>query len=159
MAASVGIIANPASGKDIRRLVAHGSVFSNYEKVNIIRRVLRGLDALGITDVLAMPDAFGLVGRACEEADVRLSVTFLDMAWTNTSSDSAQAAQMMVDAGVKCLITLGGDGTNRAVAHVENAPHFFVRHLPCSPDQIEDERQWPASPSKCGAQPGGEDAR
>ena len=29
----VGIIANPASGKDIRRLVAHGSVFSNLEKV------------------------------------------------------------------------------------------------------------------------------
>ncbi|MDI9377286.1 MAG: ATP-NAD kinase, partial [Synergistota bacterium] len=31
----VGIIANPASGKDIRRLVAHGSVFDNIEKVNI----------------------------------------------------------------------------------------------------------------------------
>ena len=32
---SVGIIANPASGKDIRRLVAHGTVFDNDEKVNI----------------------------------------------------------------------------------------------------------------------------
>jgi predicted polyphosphate/ATP-dependent NAD kinase len=30
----VGIIANPASGKDIRRLVAYGSVFDNNEKVN-----------------------------------------------------------------------------------------------------------------------------
>jgi predicted polyphosphate/ATP-dependent NAD kinase len=28
----VGIIANPASGKDIRRLVAHASVFDNNEK-------------------------------------------------------------------------------------------------------------------------------
>jgi predicted polyphosphate/ATP-dependent NAD kinase len=34
---SVGIIANPASGRDIRRLVAHGSVFDNNEKVNIVR--------------------------------------------------------------------------------------------------------------------------
>ena len=38
----VGIIANPASGKDIRRLVAHGSTFDNNEKTNIVRRVLLG---------------------------------------------------------------------------------------------------------------------
>jgi hypothetical protein len=36
---AVGIIANPASGRDIRRLVAHGSVFDNQEKIHIIRRV------------------------------------------------------------------------------------------------------------------------
>src|SRR5690349_24031837 len=29
---TIGLIANPASGKDIRRLVAHGSVFDNEEK-------------------------------------------------------------------------------------------------------------------------------
>ena len=44
--ATVGIIANPASGKDIRRLVAHASVFDNNEKINIVRRVLLGLDAV-----------------------------------------------------------------------------------------------------------------
>ncbi len=43
----VGIIANPASGKDIRRLVAFGSVFGNQEKVRIVRRVLLGLAAVG----------------------------------------------------------------------------------------------------------------
>jgi predicted polyphosphate/ATP-dependent NAD kinase len=36
-----GIIANPAAGKDIRRLVAHGSTFDNNEKVNIVHRVLQ----------------------------------------------------------------------------------------------------------------------
>ena len=46
--ALVGIIANPASGKDIRRLVAHGSTFDNNEKINIVRRVLLGLDAAGV---------------------------------------------------------------------------------------------------------------
>ncbi|HEY8875633.1 MAG TPA: hypothetical protein VIM32_03140 [Desulfosporosinus sp.] len=40
-----GIIANPASGKDIRRLVAHATVFDNQEKVNLIRRILLGLQA------------------------------------------------------------------------------------------------------------------
>ena len=62
--ATVGIIANPASGKDIRRLVAHGSVFDNHEKVNIVRRVLLGLEAAGVTDVLFMPDYFGIVSKA-----------------------------------------------------------------------------------------------
>ena len=48
---TVGIIANPASGKDIRRLIAHGSVFDNQEKVNIVRRVMLGLQAAGVEEV------------------------------------------------------------------------------------------------------------
>jgi predicted polyphosphate/ATP-dependent NAD kinase len=116
MAATVGIIANPASGKDIRRLVAHGSVFDNREKTNIIRRALRGLDALGITQVLAMPDTFGLVVHAQEKAGVSLRVDLLDMPLANTAQDSTTAARLMAAAEVGCIITLGGDGTNRAVA-------------------------------------------
>ena len=57
---TVGIIANPASGKDIRRLVAHGSVFDNEEKVSIVRRVLLGLEAVGVERVWIMPDSFGI---------------------------------------------------------------------------------------------------
>lgn len=116
MAAIVGIIANPASGKDIRRLVAHGSVFDNREKINIIRRALRGLAALGITHVLAMPDSFGLVVQAQEKAGVELRVELLEMPQTNTAQDSTVAARLMAAAGVGCIITLGGDGTNRVVA-------------------------------------------
>ena len=40
---SIGIIANPAAGKDIRRLVSHGRVISNQEKANILRRVFAGI--------------------------------------------------------------------------------------------------------------------
>lgn len=43
-----GIIANPASGKDIRRLVAHATVFDNQEKVNLIRRILLGFKRQGL---------------------------------------------------------------------------------------------------------------
>ena len=68
MTGLVGIIANPASGKDIRRLVAHGSVFDNNEKINIIQRVLLGLDALGVDRALAMPDIAGLARQAAEKA-------------------------------------------------------------------------------------------
>ncbi|MHB1131251.1 MAG: ATP-NAD kinase family protein [Chloroflexota bacterium] len=115
---TVGIIANPASGRDIRRLVAHGSVFSNNEKVNIVRRVLLALDALGVERVLAMPDAFHIGERAREGLDLRLQYEELDFYVHDSSHDSERAAAAMAAAGVGCLVTLGGDGTNRAVAKV-----------------------------------------
>lgn len=116
MSAAVGIIANPASGKDIRRLVAHGSVFDNNEKINIIERVLLGLDALGTERVLAMPDIAGLARHARDRAKIRLAVELLDFPLKNKADDSTRAARLMAEAGVGCIVTLGGDGTNRAVA-------------------------------------------
>jgi predicted polyphosphate/ATP-dependent NAD kinase len=113
---TVGIIANPASGKDIRRLTAHGSVFDNNEKVNIVRRVLLGLEAAGVSEVLYMPDYFGIVRKALEGIRLSLEPQSLDMRMTGRQEDSTEAARLMAEAGVRCLVTLGGDGTNRAVA-------------------------------------------
>ena len=112
----VGIIANPASGKDIRRLVAHGSVFDNIEKVNIARRILLGLEATGVDKVLYMPDYFGIVPRALEHVRLKMSVEPLKMYCQGTQDDSTLAAKLLEKEGAKCLIVLGGDGTNRAVA-------------------------------------------
>ena len=53
---TVGIIANAYSGKDIRRLVAPASVFNDQEKINILKRLLLALNALGVEQVLMMPD-------------------------------------------------------------------------------------------------------
>ena len=114
--ASVGVIANPASGKDIRRLVAHGSVFDNNEKANIVRRVLMGLEAAGVEEVVFMPDYFGVGQRAMAGVSSSLRAGFLDMEVTGTQEDSTTAARLMREQGVKCIITLGGDGTNRVVA-------------------------------------------
>ncbi len=114
--ASVGIIANPQSGKDIRRVVAHASTFDNHEKVNIVRRLLASLDALGVGEVLMMPDSFSIGQRAIEKTHLRLGVRTLEMTPQFNQGDSTHAAQLMAEAGVTCIITLGGDGTNRAVA-------------------------------------------
>ncbi len=117
---TVGIIANPASGKDIRRLVAHATVFDNIEKVNIVRRILLGLDAVGVGQVLFMPDYFGIGRQALEGLTGRYSlktkVDYLDMPVTWGQEDSLAAARLMDDLKVNCIITLGGDGTNRIVA-------------------------------------------
>jgi len=113
---TVGIIANPASGKDIRRLVAHGSVFDNDEKVSIVRRVLLGLEAVGVERVWIMPDSFGIGLKALDPLKLRLEASLLSMRPTFSQEDSRRAAGLMVEAGARCLVTLGGDGTNRIVA-------------------------------------------
>ena len=113
---SVGIIANPASGRDIRRLVAHGAVFNNDEKVNIVRRVLLGLEAVGVGRVLFMPDSFSIGLKALDGLQTELDASILPMLKTFSQRDSTQAAALMEAGGVGCIVTLGGDGTNRAVA-------------------------------------------
>ena len=113
---SVGIIANPASGKDIRRIVAHGTVFNNNEKVNIVRRLLLGLEATGVKRAWIMPDSFCIGKKALDGLDLGFDVSILPMPVTFSCEDSTQASARMVAEHVNCIVTLGGDGTNRAVA-------------------------------------------
>lgn len=111
-----GIIANPSSGKDIRRIVAQGWVVSNQEKIAIVRRLLRGLEIAGVDTVLFMPESLG-IGYAAIEAlgETTLHVENLNMDVTAREEDSTRAAALMVEQGATCIVTLGGDGTNRAV--------------------------------------------
>src|SRR5512135_1088447 len=114
---SVGIIANPASGKDIRRLVAHASVFDNNEKVNILQRVLLALDAAGVEQALMMPDYYGIGERALDGLKLsRVRAGILEMPLTSTDQDSTTAAGRLCEMNAGSIVVLGGDGTNRVVA-------------------------------------------
>ena len=114
--ALVGIIANPAASKDIRRLVAQGRVVPDWEKVNIIRRALLGLQSVGVARALAMPDSSHLARRAAEDPHLSLKPELLPMPALYDEGDTERAAAAMAAAGAGCVITLGGDGTNRAAA-------------------------------------------
>ena len=114
--AVAGIIANPAAGKDIRRLVAHGRVVPDWEKVNVIRRVFLGMEAVGLERVVVMPNSSYLCQRARDDAQLSLELDVLDMPVYGSVDDTVAAAAMMKEMEVGCLVTLGGDGTNRAVA-------------------------------------------
>jgi len=104
--ASVGIIANPAAGKDIRRIVAQGRFVPNNEKINILKRVLAGLDAVGVESVLFMPDS-GMLGRgALDGSNFKLETEFIDIPVFHAEEDSTRAAAHMRDRGVGCVITL-----------------------------------------------------
>jgi len=116
----VGIIANPASGKDIRRLVTQALVIGNREKANIVRRILIGLHAAGASDVRIMPDTFGIGSMALaglgDQAEAGRAVRLLEMPVSGSALDTARAARLLSEAGAGCIITLGGDGTVRMAA-------------------------------------------
>jgi hypothetical protein len=111
-----GVIANPASGKDIRRLVAHASVFGNEEKINIVRRVILGMEAAGVQRILYMPDPNRLVPRALEGVEVTPEVVPVEGRFRGDARDTTAAAAAMRTAGAGAIVSLGGDGTNRALA-------------------------------------------
>ncbi len=122
--ATVGIIANPVSARDIRRLVANASGLQIADRANIVLRVLAALGATGIRRVLMMPDKGGISGLLnrglTRERNLDRQpwpeVEFLDMPVSGTVNDTHRAADLMASAGVKAIVVLGGDGTSRAVA-------------------------------------------
>ncbi|MGI9050312.1 MAG: ATP-NAD kinase family protein [Rubrobacteraceae bacterium] len=123
--ATVGIIANPASGRDIRRLVSGASVFDNAEKGNMVYRLMVGLGATGVDKVLVMPAASGLydsLDRALRGNDSNPQkqtlpeFEFLEMTVRHAARDTVDAVDAMCERGVSAIVVLGGDGTNRVVA-------------------------------------------
>ena len=113
---TVGIIANPSAGKDIRRLVSQSRFVSNQEKINILARVINGLTASGVSKILGMPDSGQLLRSAALVSNTDVEMSYLDIPIFNNERDTVNSASLMAKQGAKVIITLGGDGTNRAVA-------------------------------------------
>jgi predicted polyphosphate/ATP-dependent NAD kinase len=122
----VGILANPASGRDVRRLVAMASVFPNTEKSNMVLRILSALGSVGVPEVIMMPDRGGIASRIHHTLKHRPDgyfapspvLHFLDMPIEDSAVDTIRAVERMVELGVAVIIVMGGDGTHRIVASV-----------------------------------------
>ncbi|PRY05137.1 ATP-NAD kinase family protein [Paraburkholderia sp. BL25I1N1] len=122
---TVGVIANPASGRDIRRLTSYASVFPTSEKANMVVRLLAGLGVLGVTRVLCLRDRTGVAAlllRALDTHDAVAAqqrwpdVEFIEQPITDSVADTHAGVAAMLKAGVELIAVLGGDGTHRAVA-------------------------------------------
>ncbi|KAA1056381.1 ATP-NAD kinase family protein [Azospirillum argentinense] len=131
MAPVIGIIANPVSARDIRRVVANAANLQITDRANIVLRVLAALRACGVSDVLMMPEHGGIgrhVARGLSRAAAHGEAPYptihpLPMPVTGTVADTHRAADEMRRAGVAAIVVLGGDGTHRAVvAHCGAVP-------------------------------------
>lgn len=118
----IGIIANPVSARDIRRIVANAGNLQITDRVSMLLRVLSAAGAMGLRKALMMPDNGGVsamlirsLKREVHLHHVYPELQFLDMVPTTTVNDTFVAARMMREAGVDVIVVLGGDGTHRAV--------------------------------------------
>jgi predicted polyphosphate/ATP-dependent NAD kinase len=120
----VGIIANPVSARDIRRVIANATNLQITDRANIVLRVLSCLRSLGVDRVLMMPESGGIrthIGRwmlrSQNTGDARFpALDMVRMPVSGTVEDTIAAASAMQHAGVAAIVVLGGDGTHRAVA-------------------------------------------
>jgi predicted polyphosphate/ATP-dependent NAD kinase len=122
--AIVGMVANPLSGRDIRRLVTQASVFPTAEKANMIQRMLTAFGAVGVQRVLLGTDLGGISASVLRAIQRRRpqdapwpEVDFLDgQPIRQTAQDTVDAVRRMVTAGARVIVCLGGDGTARVAA-------------------------------------------
>jgi predicted polyphosphate/ATP-dependent NAD kinase len=121
----VGIVTNPESGRDIRRLLSGASVFPTSEKVSMVVRVLAALGVFGVQGTLMMQDHSGIAAGvvrsvrahgAMNGTDPWPEVHFVEHAVEHSADYTQLAVRSMLDAGVRLIVVLGGDGTHRVVA-------------------------------------------
>lgn len=120
--AVVGIIANPISARDIRRVVTNASNIQTTERVNIILRLLSTLAACGVESTMLMPDRSGICSMllrhlegAARQGNSMPALDIVEMDVNQNVEDTLCATRAMQEARVDAIVVLGGDGTHRAV--------------------------------------------
>ncbi|WP_142859751.1 NAD(+)/NADH kinase [Salinigranum halophilum] len=116
MGATVGLVVNPAAGRDIRRLTGGASVSDDYEKRRTAECVLSGLTLADDIEVLVMPDRGSLGQKLVNRGPDELDISLLDMTVGGDGQDTRRAAEIFAEEA-DAIVVLGGDGTNRDVAH------------------------------------------
>lgn len=118
----IAIAANPASGRDIRRLVSCATVFNNSEKQNIVERILLSAHQLGEHRFCIMPDSYHFAQRISARLVEDLqylppeAIFSPPLSYSDSQGDTTAFAAWAQAQGAGVLIVLGGDGTSRAAA-------------------------------------------
>ncbi|WP_407331933.1 ATP-NAD kinase family protein [Enterovibrio sp. 27052020O] len=119
---TVGIIANPISARDIRRVIARGANLQLTDRANMVLRILSGLAQGGVNHVLMMPERAGLqihiqrgLHQIALEGMKMPTVEWINMPVASNAQDTVTAARKMRAEDVSAIVVLGGDGTHRLV--------------------------------------------
>ena len=94
---SVGIIVNPNSGKDIRRLVSNAFVVPQQYKSNELLKVYEGLMNEGVRKVFIMPDFSDVSRRARETYSNKIDTVILETKRLDEESTTIESAKIAHD--------------------------------------------------------------
>ncbi len=119
----IGIIANPVSARDVRRILSNAAGLTLAERTNMLLRIIHTLAACAVEEILLMPEREGLralLERQLQRHDQHHShplptLIWLDQPVSGSVHDTFTAAETMHRHGVAAIMVLGGDGTHRAV--------------------------------------------
>ena len=112
----IGIIVNPVSGRDVRRLAARAGTSTPEDKRNQVQRIIVGAAAAGAEQVVLVSDPFRIADSAVEALGVDIDVQMLDLTTRCHPRDTPASVEAMRERGCRVLVVLGGDGTNRQIA-------------------------------------------
>src|SRR5258705_762991 len=84
-------------------------------KRDIVARVAAGADAVGVTDIYVTREPFRIASLALEYMELKARVHILDHPIANDATDTARQVAAFRAAGCDTIVSLGGDGTNRAI--------------------------------------------
>jgi len=114
----VGILVNPMSGRDVRRLAAHAANMTHETKRDIVARIAAGADAFGAGVLHAAREPFRITAAALENMSLDSRLNILENKVTNTAQDTEDNVRAFIEAGCRVIVSLGGDGTNRAIVRL-----------------------------------------
>ncbi|MCY4214397.1 MAG: NAD(+)/NADH kinase [Gammaproteobacteria bacterium] len=115
MNAPIGICVNPMSGRDVRRLAARATNMTHEAKRDLVARAAAGADAAGATDLFVLEEPFRIASLALAHMPLRARSHVLPHRARNDAGDTEIAVARFLEAGCTTLISLGGDGSNRAI--------------------------------------------
>jgi hypothetical protein len=116
VSATVGVLVNPRSGKDVRRLAARATSTPHESRRDEVARAVVGAVAAGADRVVLVDDPFRIAAQAVAALELPASLELVKLAYRHGPEDSIRGAERLRQEGCGALIALGGDGTCRAVA-------------------------------------------
>ncbi|MEM0489169.1 MAG: NAD(+)/NADH kinase [Candidatus Bathyarchaeia archaeon] len=121
MVGSVGIVVNPVSGTDIRRLSSYANFVDNNQKAYILLKAIKVLEGLGVSKVILAPDFYGIINKTLDAlGKISVDIDIIDMKPVGGPEDTLVSVDYMVRHNAACIIILGGDGTVRIASKVSN---------------------------------------
>ena len=106
------------AGRDVRRLAARATNMTHEAKRDMVARIAAGADAVGVRHIHVAREPFRIATEALSLLPLTAKVHVVDTPLRHDAGDTEAAVRAFLGAGVSTIVTLGGDGTNRAVARV-----------------------------------------